>query len=212
MQLAKRFRIPWSERMSRGGLRLGAGRPGWKGKAENCHRVDVRWMRRNGHLSGYSSGTLSYSIGGERVGSIGYSVRSDMLTLNYTLNGEPKRREVPIRRTPCRFGGSRSWLACPHCWRTCAVLYLRRGGFYCRRCAQVSYESQSEDPICRSWRKQQKAEARLEENWRRPKGMHRRTHERLLSVIFACEEAREDLLAAFIAGHARWFSADGSLL
>ena len=194
--------------MGRGGWRFGAGRPGYRGKAEQCFRVDVRWLRRNGYLRS-SGGTLTYSVGGEQVGQIGYRIRDGAITLSYALNGQPKEQRVPLTYTACNYGGRRAWLACPHCSRRCEVLYCRRGGFYCRTCAHVSYESQSEDSIGRSWRVQAKAEAKLGEHWRRPKGMHRRTYERLVATVMQCEEAREHSLAKFIAKHPGLFGKDG---
>jgi hypothetical protein len=122
--------------------------------------------------------------------------------LSYTLNGEPKTQRVPIQRTPCNYGGTRPWFACPHCLARVAVIYLRRGGFYCRRCARVAYYSQSEDACDRSWRIQRKAEAKLGENWARPKGMHHKTRERMLDIIWRCEELRDRELELYVARHA----------
>jgi hypothetical protein len=41
------------------------------------------------------------------------------------------------------------------------------------------------------WRKQSKIEARLGENWRRPKGMRQHTYERLVD----CEARRDEAFA-----------------
>jgi hypothetical protein len=106
---------------------------------------------------------------------------------------------VPILSTTCNYGGTRPWFACPHCASRVAVIYLRRGGFYCRKCAQVAYHSQSADECGRTWRNQQKAEAKLGVGWARPKGMHHKTRERLLAVIWACEETRNIAIARFMA-------------
>jgi hypothetical protein len=95
---------------------------------------------------------------------------------------------------------TRPWFACPHCRARVAVIYMRRGGFYCRRCSQVAYYSQSEDAIGRGWRVQQQAESKLGKGWARPKGMHQATHERLLSIIWECEERREAALSRFVEG------------
>lgn len=50
----------------------------------------------------------------------------------------------------------------------------------------------------RSWLRQQKVEAKLGPNHSRPKGMHRATRERLLEVIWQCEELRDDEIALFM--------------
>lgn len=56
----------------------------------------------------------------------------------------------------------------------------------------------------RSWLRQQRAEAKLDESWARPKGMHETTAQRLRSIIIGCEMQREDDLAVFLARHERW--------
>ncbi|MFG6417247.1 hypothetical protein ACG02S_25465 [Roseateles sp. DC23W] len=77
------------------------------------------------------------------------------------------------------------------------MLFLRSGNFMCRHCGRVAYASQSEDDMGRAWIKQRKLERRLGEHWRRPKGMHRATYERIVGGIMACEEARDAALMAF---------------
>jgi hypothetical protein len=187
-------------------MRYGAGRPGWKGKAEACQRIDVRQMKRRGALNAGYSGSWGWhnSATGEPTGSIGFRVNATGLELMYSLNGEPKAQHVPLLQTPCNYGGHRPWFACPACARRVGVLFLRRGGFYCRQCARVGYYSQSEDTTGRAWRKQSKAEAQLGEDSARPKGMHHTTYERLISIIDQCEEAREIELAAFLVRHEKW--------
>lgn len=192
--------------MGRGGMRWGAGRPPSKGKAEALMRLDARDLARRGSLVNGCSGTWRWTIKGtgEETGSIGYRVEDGALVLSYSLSGEPKTQHVPILATPCNYGGARTWLACPNCRARVALLYLRRGGFYCRSCARVAYYSQSEDVSGRSWQVQRKAEAKLGEYWARPKGMHETTHQRLLAIIYECEEQRDIELARFMATHAMW--------
>jgi hypothetical protein len=74
---------------------------------------------------------------------------------------------------------------------------MRGGAFTCRKCSRVAYYSQSEDAVGRTWRRQRKAEARLGEYWARPKGMHHKTRDRLMGIIFACEEERDNALVAY---------------
>lgn len=188
--------------MGRGGLRFNAGRPGWRMKAEHCLRLDVRDLARR-RLLGSGSFGWHWTDGssGERVGSIEIEARGSELGLRYSIRGEPKAQRVPLSRTTCTFGGARPWFHCPRCDRRVAILYLTGGRFACRRCGQVAYASQSEDLCARTWRRQAKLEAKLGDDWRRPKGMHRATHERIMSRILACEEVRDSALAAFIDRH-----------
>jgi hypothetical protein len=52
---------------------------------------------------------------------------------------------ISFDRTPCNYGGHRTWFFCPRCWRRVAVLY--GGGKYfwwCRHCYDLTYSSQQE--------------------------------------------------------------------
>lgn len=188
--------------MGRGGMRWGAGRPGWHVKAEHCLRIDARrWAREGLFTFGrVGSWVWSNSETGEETGRIGYRGEGGAVALSFTVNGEPVRQFIQAQQTACHFGGSRSWFACPRCGRRVAVLFLRgTAGFVCRHCGRVAYGSQSDDAMGRAWRKQRKVEAKLGKNWRRPKGMHRATHERLMAVILECGERRNEALAAVVA-------------
>lgn len=184
--------------MARGGMRWGAGRPGSRLIGENCRRVDVRAWHRAGTLHEGYSGSWSWHRGSEHSGSIGYSIERACAVLRYAADGVAITERVTLAKTPCHFGGSRTWFRCPRCAARVAVLYMSGARFACRHCQHVAYASQSEDPIGRGWRKQSRIEARLGEHWRRPKGMHRSTHERLMQTIFDCAEDRERTLAAFV--------------
>jgi len=187
--------------MGKGGMRWGAGRPGWHVKAEHCRHIDVRRLHRENLLrSGVATGWV-WTDGetGERLASISVRVTDDDLTLNYSINDRPMQQRVPIERTSCTYGGTRPWFKCPTCWRRVAVLYVRASGFACRNCHRIVYASQSEDLCGRTWRRQAKLEARLGAHWGRPKGMHARTRERLLRGIFDSEERRDDALAVHLA-------------
>lgn len=185
--------------MGRGGHRWNAGRPGWHVKAEHCLRLDVRRWHRDGFLRPGASGTWRWtdSYSGEERGIIGYRVREEHVHLDYSVDGVPSGQTVALARTRCNYGGTRPWFICPVRGERVAVLFMRAGRFACRHCQRIAYASQSDDMIGRTWRKQRKTEAKLGENWQRPKGMHRATRERLLSIILDCEERRD----VAIAGH-----------
>lgn len=183
----------------KGGLRMGAGRPAYKLKAESCLRLDLRHLVRQGVLKG-SFTSWGWSRGGEQTASIGIRNHGKYrLGLEYSCGDAPCHQAIEIRYTPCHLGGERAWFGCPVCHRSCAVLFMRSRRFACRKCQQLAYSSQSEDACGRSWIAQQKCERKLGPNWSKPKGMHHATRKRLLDRIWACEEARENALAAFIA-------------
>lgn len=189
--------------MGTGGMRFGAGRPGWHVKAEHCRSIDARRWGRERILQSMCSGIWAWTDAetGERLASIGYRSDGGAVTLDFNMNGEPVRQRVPILTTPCHYGGQRHWFGCPWCGKRVAMLYLRNRGFACRKCNRIAYASQSGDELDRTWRRQAKIERRLGEQCRRPKGMHRATYERLTAAIMECEELRDAGLAAFIA---RW--------
>lgn len=186
--------------MAKGGSRYGAGRPGWRRKAESCLRLDVRDLARRKLLGlGSFSWTWTNSYTGEQAGSISIRVSGHNLSLNYSANGWPVSQTIGLERTACPFGGFRAWMRCGQCYRRVAVVYFGGREFACRRCSRVAYSSQSEDSLGRAWRRQRKLEARLGEDWERPCGMRTATYERILDGIYACEEQRDVHLAAFLA-------------
>lgn len=196
--------------MGAGGMRYGAGRPGWKRKAEQSLALDVRQIARKGLLR---TGAFSWHWSnnyGEKVGSVGVRVARDpeRVTLTYQWtphNGEPRHVECSLRiaRSLCNYGGSRPWFLCPSCGRRCAVVYYGApGGRYaCRHCVRVSYLSQCEDETGRLWRRQRKLERKLAggadewNGWRKPKGMHQQTFDKLRRQIWELEFRRDELLA-----------------
>lgn len=180
-------------------MRYGAGRPGWRVKAEHLLRLDVRDLARRGLLGGSSfTWTWRNTETGEATASINVTTFSDSMRLGFRVNGKETAQTFAIERTPCPFGGSRPWLRCWRCSRRVAVLFLRGERFSCRSCGGVAYASQSEDDIGRAWRTQAKLERRLDENWKRPKGMRRATYERIFGRIIGCEELRESRICEFL--------------
>ena len=186
--------------MGTGGMRYGAGRPALHVKAEHCRRIDVRRWQREGLLQEGRAGTWQWSDPdtGEVRAQIGYRANGGSVTLNYSINDSPRTQRLWLTETPCNYGSTRQWFTCPVRGERVAVLFLRAGRFACRQCQRIAYASQSDDPIGRAWRKQAKIEAKLGPNWTRPKGMHEATRERLLAVVWDCEERRDVELARFL--------------
>jgi hypothetical protein len=185
--------------MSRGGLRCGAGRPGWRRKCEHRYGLDVRVLKRKGCLAVGSYTGWHWSRDGEQIANIGIRAYSNFLELVYTwtpYGDEPRPVicRVELVTTACTYGGSRQWFRCPVCARRCAKIYglSRTGGFACRVCERLAYSSEAEDRLDRLWRKQHKLEAKLDANWCRPKRMRLRTYERLQHAIIDVVVARED--------------------
>lgn len=188
--------------MGTGGSRYGAGRPAAHVKAEHYRRIDVRRCHREGVLQAGRAGSWQWTNAetGERVATIGYWSDGSSVALNYSVDGRDCSQRVLLRHTECNYGGRRPWFTCPVRGERVAVLYLRAGRFACRHCQRIAYASQSGDALDRVWRRQQRIEAKLGEDWQRPKGMHHSTYDRLMSRILDCEERREAALCGFLAG------------
>jgi len=133
---------------------------------ESQHRVDIRWMRKQGYLQPGASGSLTWSRCGEQTGSIRYRTEHDRLVIfyQYRKNGgewQPVEEQILLNATPCNYGGSRPWFLCPHCSRRVAVLYGAGKRFLCRHCYSLAYASQQESLADRMLRKGSGIRAKL---------------------------------------------------
>ena len=193
---------------------------GKKTTTEEVHRVDIRYLHKQGLLRcPGSTGSLSWSRGGEQTGSVRYRIEQDRLVLmyRYRLHGEDWRdveEQVWFDRTPCNYGGERLWFLCPHCGKRVEVLYGAGARFLCRHCYTLPYGSQNETYMDRMMRKARKIRTRLgaseslmEPIREKPRGMHWKTFERL---VRAEDEANHASTLA-MAKHMRWFEGGGWL-
>lgn len=169
-----------------------------KDTTESFRTLDVRRWAREGFLQPGNRFGWQWTQNSEKVASIRVAVESDGLRLIYRTRSQSEDWQdmdyrVRLGRTPCNFGGERVWFYCPArgCGRRVAILY---GGsvFACRQCYDLAYPSQREDALDRSMRRVEKLQAQLDwdggafDGWgMRPKGMHRKTYERLMSQIRA---------------------------
>lgn len=162
---------------------------------ESQHRIDIRWLKKQDYLRFGTMGSLSWSCGGEQTGSIRFRMEENSMILNYQhrpLGGdwETVEQVISLDRTPCNYGGFRTWFFCSHCWKRVAVLYGAGKYFLCRHCYDLTYSSQQEGRHDRLIRKARKIRKRLgasgdltEPILFKPKHMHQKTFDRL------CNEA-----------------------
>lgn len=157
----------------------------------SVHKIASHGLKLRGASFGWQ-----WSQDGETQASIDASVQGGEyganLVLNYTLNGSPVTQRIRLAASPCRFGGVR-WLAiCPNTGRRVAHLYIGASGAFSRQAYGLAFNSQRECPLDRSLRRRDKALAKLKADdpmlFRRPKGMHSRTYERLMQEVFQEEE------------------------
>jgi hypothetical protein len=198
---------------------LGSGRPRGFGrqKVETCRSIDVNRLHSAGCLKPGSRCETYWIRGGETVGSISLRAEADWLHLTHGVrigggDWENVTETVDIVRVPCRFGGARPYFICPGvvngtaCGRRVTKLYGPGRYFVCRHCYRLAYASQSEDVLNRSVRRANKVRRRLGGKAGtglpfppRPKGMWRRTYERLREQAFGAEERADDALLPYVA-------------
>jgi hypothetical protein len=119
-----------------------------KATCEEYHSINLAYLRRHDLLRPGKTTTLSWSQGGQVMGSIAIVAQDDGVRLVYRTKGQDGApmdvlEIVPFLHTATRFGGRRAWFQCLACRRRCGVLY---GGhhFRCRRCYGLAYNSQRE--------------------------------------------------------------------
>lgn len=160
-----------------------------KSTLEEVRRIDIRYLKSQRFLEGYTSGTLSWNCGGEPRGLINFTHSNDVLTLNYKYReygGEwqSAKQTINILKTPCHYGGFRKWLECPYCKRRVGILAGADVYYACRHCYKLSYGSQQETHSDRIIRAKHKMGERIFEQyehgdgWMKKKGMNQKTFDR----------------------------------
>jgi hypothetical protein len=123
---------------------------------EAAKRLPVSFLKLKGYLRAtYITGSIKWTHNGQPSGDIGIAVNSDNTSLRafYTSTDRSGEKteldyQVPMTRTRCHFGGWRYWLLCPLirngsvCNNQVGILYLEGKYLGCRRCHNLSYESQ----------------------------------------------------------------------
>jgi hypothetical protein len=176
-------------------------------------------LARAGYLSGSRTGGWQWTNGGDRTATIGIVGGRDAITLGYRIqvHGEDWQeveQRVPIRWTPCRFGGERPWFSCDvlengvHCGRQVAKLYLAGRLFACRHCYGLGYQVQRGGLMDRAHHRLGRLHRKLGADYDgpdgppppRPKWMRQRTYQRVVQQI---ENGEDHLNAVFVAGAQR---------
>lgn len=138
-----------------------------KTAVEDCRKLPMKTFHSK-ILGGWRWGTVTWSRGGEPLGSISYQViggdEPESFRLIYTITkhrtAEKRDLDYPVRltKTPLPWGGHRYWFICPivGCGRRASVLYLPPTGEYfaCRHCHRLSYRSRQEGSQKRAFYRQ----------------------------------------------------------
>ena len=197
---------------------IGSGRPNsGRNKVDACRSIDVNRAHREGCLKAGCRSSLKWTRDGEQIASIELHAETDRLHLRYRVSvssgeWEDVTESARIVRVPCRYGGTRPYFICPGivngtaCGRRVTKLYAPGRYFLCRHCYRLTYASQSEDLLSRSVRQANKIKQRLGGDGSmaspfppRPKGMWRRTYERLREQAVDAEERADNALLPYVA-------------
>lgn len=194
---------------------FGSGRPAGLGRdtVEASRSLDVNRLHTTGCLRAGWAGGWHWTRDGEKIASINLRAESDRLNLSYRVriaDGEWEKitETVHIVRVPCRFGGSRPYFVCPGvvnnvaCGRRVSKLHGPGRYFLCRHCYRLAHASQNEGAWDRALRRSNKIRMLLggEPGMAspfpsRPKGMWRRTYERLRAETFGAEIRADEAFA-----------------
>jgi hypothetical protein len=170
----------------------GSGRSRFRLLVEEARRLDVQVWARDRLLEPGTRFVCSWrNDRTETEASIGVRVHEWYVDLDYAVDGEPRGHAVHLSRSPCHFGGRRTWFNCPGCHRHTARLYLRWGKFRCRRCQRMGYYVENQDYGQRLWIKAERIERKLGPNLTRPKRMRDATYQRLAQRYWDTQERRD---------------------
>ncbi len=137
------------------------GRWDFSGKREcdRMNQLEIWWLKRNGYLSGFRSGTVITRSGwfnNETYTRIEVSLIGDLRRKSqrgiYINNENPDwlekyiffegKYKIRLITTHCNYGGVRYWFECL-CGNRVGILYLGGDFFRCRHCYDLTYSSKN---------------------------------------------------------------------
>lgn len=197
--------------MSRGGHnRKGSG------TVEGASALSVMKLARAGYLAGSRLGIWQWTYADGQKATIGISGGRNAITLDYRIRShgkdwQPVEQCIPIRWTPCRFGGERPWFICDvrangvYCGRQVAKLYGAGRLFACRHCYRLGYAIQRGGSLDQAHRRLARLHGKLGADYDgpdippppKPKWMRWKTYARITEQI---EAGQDHLTAVFVVG------------
>jgi hypothetical protein len=160
-----------------------------------------------------SYGSLSWSSGA----SLSYRREDDLLELSGTVKGAPWSQALALdfTQTDGVASGRRVWLSCPQCVSRCRSLYFLGARFLCRTCQGLRYRSKSIGELDRAWIREGRIARKINPSAgttdfpTRPKGMQRRTFEKLYRAWCEADGKREEITTRELVGIALRYYSDG---
>jgi hypothetical protein len=177
--------------MSKGGFRWGSHRV----SVENCHSLSA-WGRFQWVQFGRDEGF-----------KCSWWEEDGWVILNSKRDGFKFTEQIPLLKSPCHFGGSRFWFACPSCGRRVGKLYLPTNIYYrdrsrphrwlCHYCYKLTYEQRRSRNLSQvfEWRAERIAQRLIvkRNHFYKPKGMRWKTFERLVAKYNDLSERSDTL-------------------
>ena len=189
----------------------GQGSGGWNrkydGTTDGAKRLDIAMLSRNGIFKEGRPLTVTWSTSGMIHLSLtvlhqdGRLLVGDASAMGSAYR-DPLSQFLPLSDKASAVGRRRAFFECRDCGARCQHLYLHRNRFICRKCAGLTYKSQRERDVARSFRRWDEVSARLggvgwsELGLEKPKHMDCRTFERLREQLWAEEQFVEGIVMA----------------
>jgi len=179
---------------------------------ENLKKLDVRLLKKKGALKTNSAGTLSWTVGGQPDGAIRFRMTDADIRLNFNYRDSAYNdwvaveQIVGLEKTPCHFGGERTWFTCPDCRRRVGVLCLADKTFACRRCNGVAYRSNNAGKLDRLINQKHKLGEKTFEgyengfDWTKKKHMRQRVFDKLSARYYRMDDQIDAAIASMTAG------------
>lgn len=119
---------------------------------DDVKKIDISFLKKHGYLTSdqTQSGTINWSINGEKTGSISIYVNTKSIQpyieFDYKCNGVPINYNVQLIATPSNLGkGEVYFFLCPRTHKLCRKLYLADTYFLHRSAFKgCMYESQTQ--------------------------------------------------------------------
>jgi hypothetical protein len=175
---------------------------------DDCRCIDISRMLKTKAIvpCGWKIGNWIWKdSSGETLSTIGYEANtidpeSAYLELKYKIvdSQEAVDYKVKLSRSPASFNGFRWWFICPHTQKRVTKLYLPYGAkrFLSRHAYNLSYASQSKGfadrQISKKWKIVRKTDG--DSYPVRPKGMHKKTFEKIMDEFYVQEEIADRIV------------------
>lgn len=183
---------------------IGSGRSCWRSKnfVEETRFITSKWIKSHFQTLQKQPLQVNWHQGKESLGSARVSLLDhNHLCVQYKYRHSCEEdwstvtEFIFLQLTACRYGGERLWFICPKCGKRTVIIYVDTVAA-CRDCLGLRYQSEYEDDISRLQSKTQKIFDRIGHDYVRPKGMHRKTYERLLSKANELQISQDRLIEA----------------